>query len=132
MGPLDWIAIAAGLSAGVDWRRLGLVCLALTAPIPAGVIIGCYGWRQRPRLSMRAPRFCDAIVGELRSGASLRGALGLAAGSVDADEVARLCRLGASMTEISSAARIEFPDIGDELAAVLARAERAGGSPVHL
>jgi len=81
---------------------------------------------------MRAARFCEAVSSELRAGASLRGGLEEGALSVEAWELARLCRTGASLGEIGREARVEFAEIGPELGALLARADGIGGSPAAL
>lgn len=124
--------IALGLAVGVEWRRLALLALALAAPVPAIGLVAAHWWRARPGLSLRATRFCEAVSGELRAGASLRLALEKAAVSVEAFEVARLCRLGRPMDEIAGAAGDEFSEIGPELGALLARADGLGVSPAAL
>jgi hypothetical protein len=129
---VTWLIVASGLALGVDWRRLGLLGIALLAPLPTACVIAIHWWRARPGLSMRAARFCEAVSGELRAGASLRGALESAGVSVQAWEMARLCSESASMEEIAGAARAEFTEIGPELGALLARADGAGVSPAAL
>lgn len=127
-----WVVVAAGLTVGVDWRRLGLLVFALALPIPAAVLVGFHWWRARPDASMRAPRFCDAISTELRAGESFRAALQTAATSVEATEIAHLCQVGAPMANIAVAARSEFPGIGEELGALIARTAGTGVSPAAL
>jgi hypothetical protein len=78
---------------------------------------------------MRSATFCDAVAAELRAGASARGAVETAAGSVDAQELVDLCRVGAPMGVIARRARSEFADIGDEIEALLARTDGIGVSP---
>jgi hypothetical protein len=106
--------------------------VALLFPIPAAFAVAVHWWRARPGLSMRAARFCEAVSSELRAGASLRGGLEEGALSVEAPELARLCRAGASLGEIGREARVEFAEIGPELGALLARADGIGGSPAAL
>jgi hypothetical protein len=127
-----WVFVAAGLAAGVEWRRLALLALGLTAPIPFMGLVALAWWQARPALSMRAVRFCDAVSSELRAGASLRQAVERSAVAVDAGEVARLAREGAPMAVVARAASAEFDDVGLELAALVARAGDIGVPPAAL
>lgn len=129
---MTWALVASGVAFGVDWRRLCVLVIALVAPLPAACLVAVHWWRARPGLSLRAARFCEAVSGELRAGASLRGGLEKAAQSVDADELVRACRAGASMEEIAMVAGSEFTEIGPELAALLARAHGVDVSPAAL
>jgi hypothetical protein len=127
-----WVFVAAGLAAGVEWRRLALLALGLTAPIPFMGLVALAWWQARPGLSMRAVRFCEAVSAELRAGASLRQAVERSAVAVDAGEVARLAREGAPMAVVARAASAEFDDVGQELAALVARAGDIGVPPAAL
>jgi hypothetical protein len=129
---MSWVFVAAGLAAGADWRRLILLALVLAFPAPAIAALGVHWWRQRLPVSMRGAGFCDAVSSEMRAGASFRFAVTTAARSVDADVVSDLCRTGAPMATVAAAARLEFPEIGDELGSLLARSEGRGVSPASL
>jgi hypothetical protein len=129
---VTWALVASGLALGADWRRLALLVVALLLPVPSACVVAVHWWRARPGLSMRAARFCEAVSSELRAGASLRGGLEDGALSVEAWELARLCRTGASLGEIGREARAEFAEIGPELGALLDRADGIGGSPAAL
>lgn len=127
-----WAMLAIGLALDADWRRLALLAAVLAAPIPALLLVGTHWWRSRPDQSMRAPWFCDAVAGEIRAGSTVRLALETAARSVDASRIADLCSADAAMDEIADAARVEFPEIGAELGALVARAQRLGVTPAAL
>ncbi|MGH8914587.1 MAG: hypothetical protein ACRDZM_08755 [Acidimicrobiia bacterium] len=127
-----WASIAAGLALGADWRRLGLLALALALPLPTALLVGYHCWRERPDVSSRAPRFCDAIATELRAGATFRAALDSAARSVDATRLVELFESGASVSDVAEAAREEFAEIGDELNALLTRTDGMGVAPAAL
>lgn len=129
---MTWTLIAAGLAAGVDWRRLAILLMGLAAPVPFLALVVLAWWKARPDLSMRAVRFSEAVSAELRAGASLRQAVEKAAASVDAGDVARLCREGAPMAVVAGAASTDFKEVGPELAALLARASDIGVSPAAL
>lgn len=76
------LIVAAGLVAGVDWRLLALAAGAVWAPIPSAVALAV-AWAAGRRAETRAGagsevRFAEAVIGELRAGASLRAALRVA------------------------------------------------------
>jgi hypothetical protein len=129
---MTWVFIAAGLAAGVDWRKLTLLALGIAAPAPFLGLVALAWWRARPAQSLRAVRFSDAVSAELRAGASLRQAVEKSALSVDAGDVARLCREGAPMPVIANAASTDFEEVGPELGALLARSGDIGVSPAAL
>jgi hypothetical protein len=129
---VTWVIIALALAAGVDWRRVALLALAVAAPVAVAGLIFALWWRARPIVSMRATRFCEAVSGELRAGATLRASVGAAAASLEAVEISRCCRQGAPMNQIALAAKSEFREIGPELGTLLARAEGLGESPAAL
>jgi len=126
------LLIALAVGAGLEWRRIALLALAVAAPLLMAGLIAVHWWRSRSGLSMRPARFCEAVSGELRAGASLRASLEKAAVSVEAMEVARCCRMGAPMDQVARAAKAEFVEIGPELGALLARADGLGVSPAAL
>jgi hypothetical protein len=126
------LLIALAVAAGLEWRRIALLTLAVAAPLPMAGLIAVHWWRSRSGLSMRPARFCEAVSAELRAGASLRASLETAAVSVEAMEVARGCRMGAPMDQVARAAKAEFAEIGPELGALLARADGLGVSPAAL
>lgn len=126
------LLIAAAVAAGVDWRRLTLLGVGLAAPALFMGLVALAWWRARPGLSMRAVRFSEAVSAELRAGASLRQAVEKSALSVDAAEVAQLCRVGAPMSLVGRAASTDFEAVGPELSALLARAGDIGVSPAAL
>ncbi|MGH8949306.1 MAG: hypothetical protein ACRDXF_10655, partial [Acidimicrobiia bacterium] len=130
--PMTALLIALAVVAGLEWRRLALLTLAVAAPLPMAGLVAVHWWRARPSLSMRPTRFCEAVSGELRAGASLRASLETAAVSVEAMEVARRCRMGAPMDQVARAAEAEFGGIGPELGALLAGADGIGVSPAAL
>ena len=129
---MTWVFIALALAAGVDWRRVAILTLAVAAPVPLAVVITVHCWRARPVHSMSATRFCEAVSGELRAGATIRASVEAAATSVGAVEISRCCRHGAPMNQIALAAKSEFSEIGPELGTLLARADGLGGSPAAL
>lgn len=76
------LIVAAGLAAGVDWRLLALAAGAIWVPIPSAVALAV-AWVAGRRAETRAGagsevRFAEAVIGELRAGASLRAALRVA------------------------------------------------------
>jgi hypothetical protein len=118
--------IGWGILAGLDYRRSILLVSALLAPLPVAALIGIHAWRTRPRVSTRAAVFCEAVAGEMRSGASLRFALERAAASVGAPRLEQMSRDGATLPDLATAAREEFEEIGVEVGAVIERLSRLG------
>ncbi len=129
---MTWSLIALAVGIGIEWRRLALLSMAVVAPLPMALLVAIHWWRARPGLSMRATRFCEAVSGELRAGASLRSSVETAAVSVEAAELARCCRMGAPMDQVARAAQDEFSEIGPELGTLLARVDGLGVSPAAL
>ncbi len=121
-----------GIVAGLDRARAVLLAGALAAPVPLGCLIAAQAWRSRSRPSTKSTLFCEAVSGELRSGASFRLALERAAESVGAPLLARLCHDGAPAAALADAVRQEFGEIGVEAAAVIEHASRLGGPAAPL
>jgi Flp pilus assembly protein TadB len=124
--------IGWGVLAGLDLRRTALLLVALIVPVPFVVLIAVHAWRGRPEVSTRAAVFCEAVAGELRSGASLRYALECAASSVGAPVLEQMSREGAPLSDIALVARVEFEEIGVELAAIIERLSRLGSPAASL
>jgi hypothetical protein len=124
--------IGWGILAGIDHRRSLVLVMALIAPLPVVAFIGIHAWRARPRASTRAAVFCEAVAGEMRSGASLRFALERAAASVGATDLQRMSRDGATLADLAIAAGEEFDEIGVELGAIIGRLFRLGSPAADL
>jgi hypothetical protein len=124
--------LALGVLVGLDRARALVIAATLAAPIPVGCLIAAHAWRGRSRPSASAALFCEAVSGELRSGASFRLALERAAVSVEALSLARLCRDGAPFPALAVAVRREFGEIGVEAATVIEHASRLGGPTAAL
>ena len=126
------LLVGWGVLSGVDHRRTVLLLSVLLVPVPVAGLIAVHVWRARPRTSTRAAVFCEAVAGELRSGASLRYALERAASSVGAPALEQLSREGASLPDLADAAKQEFEEIGVEVAAVIERLSWLGSPAASL
>ncbi|MDP9494510.1 MAG: hypothetical protein M3P87_04645 [Actinomycetota bacterium] len=124
--------LAWGVIAGLDPRRTLLLASVHLAPVPVAALIAIHVWRARPRVSARTALFCEAVAGELRSGASLRFALERAAASVGAAGLEQMSRDGAPLPDLAAAAREEFEEIGIEVGAVIERLSRLGSPAAAL
>ncbi len=124
---IEALLVGWGLLAGLDRARVLLLVAALTVPVPLGCLLGVHVWRSRSRPSTRSTLFCEAVSGELRSGASFRSALERAAESVGALGLARLCGAGAPASVLANAVRAEFGEVGEEAATVIEHGSRMGG-----
>lgn len=129
---LEALAVSFGLVAGIETRRLAALVFSITLPFPAALLLGIHWWRERTRASARSVLFCEAMSGELRSGASSRQAFHRSAESVDADVLAKLAVQGAPFSDLARTARNEFPDVGTELAAVIERVAWLGAPAADL
>jgi hypothetical protein len=83
-------------------------------------------------VSTEAALFCEAVAGELRSGASMRFALERAAASVGSQIIEEMSRTGEPLAEIGHRAEVEFAEIGLELGAVIERVSRLGSPAAPL
>ena len=120
------LVLAWALLMGVELRRIALLTGAVLAPWMVGLFLGWHWWRSRSGASIRSVLFCDAVAGELRSGAPLRMAVAGAAGSVDARPLEALCHSDAPIDAIATSLRAEFPDVGRELSGVVSRVSLLG------
>jgi Flp pilus assembly protein TadB len=127
VGVIGAFLLGWGILAGLDKARAFVIAATLMVPVPLGCAILAHAWRSRSRPTAKATLFCEAVSGELRSGASLRLALENASVSVEAPGLARLCRGGASFPDLATAVRREFGEIGVEAATVIEHASRLGG-----
>ena len=111
---------------GGSLRRIALLTATVLIPVLVGLFVGWHWWHGRPQASTKSVLFCDAVAGELRSGASLRMALGGAAASVDARALEALCQSSAPIDALAGGLSAEFPDIGRELSGVVGRVSLLG------
>jgi Flp pilus assembly protein TadB len=126
------LLVGWGVLLGLDPRRAAALLLVIVAPVPVAGLLAVLAWRARPEISTRAALFCEAVAGELRSGASMRFALERAAASVGAPIIEEMSRAGAPLAEIGHRAELEFAEIGLELGAVIQRVSRLGSPAAPL
>lgn len=114
---IEALLVAAGLAAGVDWRLLALAAGAIWAPTPSAVaLVGA--WMMGRRAETRAGagsevRFAEAVIGELRAGASLRTALRVAcAERPGAVSIVRRLDVGQPLDEAIAGLASLLPSIG--------------------
>ncbi|MFP3915413.1 MAG: type II secretion system F family protein [Actinomycetota bacterium] len=114
---MEAVLLAAGLVAGAEPRRLALAAGAVWAPLPAALAVAVavvVGRRAQQRDSLGSDvRFAEAVVGELRSGASLRSALRTACGGrPGSDRIVRRLEVGEPLPEAASGLAEILPSIG--------------------
>lgn len=129
---LEALVVAAGLAWGADLRSLGLLAAAMAFPLPVAVVLLIIWHRARSGRHSPSVEFCEAVAGELRSGASPRAAIRAAAASVGAEELASEADSGTSFTDIARVAAVAFPDIGPELTSLIERISWAGAPSADL
>ena len=120
------LVLVWGLLMGVELRRFAVLAATVLAPLVVGLFLGWHWWRNRPEVPTRSVLFCDAVAGELRSGAPLRMALAGAATSVDAHALETLCYSDSPIDALKTCLRAEFPDVGRELSGVVGRVSLLG------
>lgn len=125
------LILATGLAAGADWRPLLLAAGAVWAPIPSAVALllaAGVGRRQRVRAGAGLDvRFAESVIGELRSGASLRSALRAACRELDgAEPIVRRLDVGEPLDRAVRGLGELLPSIGP-LAEAAVSAGAGGG-----
>lgn len=126
-----WV-LAGALAAGVDWRRLTMLGLAVLTPFLAAGLVAWAMWKGRRAGVNRAALFCEAAAAELRAGAPLRGALVTSARSVGCSSEAGMAEEGAPLEAVARALGAAMPDIRAELELVIAPAQRSGARVADL
>lgn len=129
---MEVLGLAGAWGAGMDWRRVTLLAIAVLAPVPASLLVAYAVWRGRRTEESRAASFCEAAGSELRAGSSLRRALEVSARSVGSRVGAQLAASGASLTDVADAIAEDLPEIGPELSVILGPAQRSGARVADL
>jgi Flp pilus assembly protein TadB len=128
----ELLVISWAVVAGVDRRVVAILGVAMLLPFLAMAAIGIHALLNRPRTSTRSAVFCESVARELRSGASLRVAIGEAAGSVGARDVLKALDSGALLIDVVADLRHEFPEIGHEIEVLVAAVADAGSAAAPL
>lgn len=126
-----WV-LAGALAAGVDWRRLTVLGLAVLMPFLAAGLVAWAMWKGRRAGVNRAVLFCEAAAAELRAGAPLRGAIVTSALSVGFRSEAGMAEAAAPLEAVARALGAAMPDIRPELELVIAPAQRSGARVADL
>ncbi|MEX1093175.1 MAG: hypothetical protein WEF28_08470, partial [Acidimicrobiia bacterium] len=124
----EWLVVAWALSAGMDWRVIVLLFASLTFPLWALGGIAFHVLVHRPGTSTRSAVFCQSVGRELRTGATLRTAIADAARAVEAEAISRSFDSGSLLEEIIPELRAEFPEIGQEIGALVAAVAETGSA----
>ncbi len=128
----EWLVVAWALSAGMDWRVVVLLNAALTFPLWALGGIAVHVLVHRPGTSTRSAVFCQSVGRELRAGAPLRTAIADAARAVEAEPISVSLESGSLLEEVIPELRVEFPEIGQEIGALLTAVAETGSAAAPL
>ena len=128
----EWLVVAWALSAGMDWRVIALLLASLFFPLWALAGIAVHVFAQRPGTSTRSALFCQSVGRELRTGAPLRVAIADAARAVEAHTVSSALDSGSLLEEVIPELRSEFPEIGQEIGALVAAIAETGSAAAPL
>lgn len=127
-----WFVVAWALSAGMDWRVVLLLFAALFFPLWALGGIAGHVLIHRPGSSTRSAVFCQSVGRELRTGASLRVAIAEAARTVEAESISSALDSGSLLVDVIPELRNEFPEIGQEVGALVVAAAETGSAAAPL
>lgn len=128
----EWLVVAWAVSAGMDRRVVLLLLAALIFPLWALGGIAVHVLVHRPGTSTRSAVFCQSVGRELRSGASLRTAIADAARAVEAEAISASLDSGNLLDEVIPELRAEFPEIGQEIGALVAAVAETGSAAAPL
>lgn len=118
--------IALAIAAGVDFRVVGALGVAMFFPVWGLGAVLFHAARSRSAPSMRSAVFCQTVARELSAGSSLRWALAAAASDGRIDELSRCVAGGSPWEEVGQLLEQEFSDIGDEIALVVQSVASSG------
>jgi Flp pilus assembly protein TadB len=128
----EWLVVAWVLSAGMDWRVVLLLLAALTVPLWALGGIAVHVLVHRPGTSTRSAVFCQSVGRELRTGAPLRTAIADAARTVEVESIGASLESGSLLEDVIPELRAEFPEIGQEIGALVAAVAETGSAAAPL
>lgn len=128
----EWLVVAWALVAGVDWRVTAILFASFVFPLGALAGVVLHVALNRPTPSTRSAVFCQSVAGELRTGASLRGAITEAARSVEAVAISRSLDSGRLLGEMIPDMKTEFPEIGPEIGALVSAVSETGSAAAPL
>lgn len=129
---MEALALGAAFLSGVGPMRLGVLGLALYAPLTLVPVVALLIVRERKRFDDRGAVFCDAVAAELRSGSILDSALSTAAMSVHIAPGVAGSTTPPNPMDIAADVARELPGIATELTATVAAAARSGGTTADL
>lgn len=124
--------VAWALLVGVDWRVVTLIAVSLYLPVWALGAVFVHSLYNREKQASGSAVFCQSVARELRSGASLRGALTEASRAAGLVETTRLLEEGEPLGKVLPDYASSFPDIGSELAVVSGVAAETGVAAANL
>lgn len=128
----EWLVVAWAVLAGLDWRVVGILLIALVYPLWAMAGIVVHVFVHRPGTSTRSAVFCQSVGRELRTGASLRVAIAEAARTVEAESISSALDSGRLLEEVIPALGAEFPEVGQEIRALVAAVAETGSAAAPL
>lgn len=122
----EWILVSGAIVAGVDLRVVVVLGFAVVAPTWFLAFVALHSFRNRSRPTTHSAIFCHGVAGELRSGATLRGAVADAARVVGATELVSRVAEGDKWAAAAPALRRAFPDVASELMVVIESVATSG------
>jgi hypothetical protein len=128
----EWLVVAWALSAGMDYRVIALLLASLVFPFWALAGVAVHVLTQRPGTSTRSALFCQSVGRELRTGASLRAAIADGARAVEAHTISGSLDTGSLLVDVIPDLKAEFPEIGQEIGALVSAIAETGSAAAPL
>ncbi|MGF1616475.1 MAG: type II secretion system F family protein [Acidimicrobiia bacterium] len=128
----EWLVVAWALSAGMDWRVIALLLASLFFPLWTLAAIAVHVLAHRPGTSTRSALFCQSVGRELRTGSPLRAAIADAARALEAHTISASLDSGSLLEEVIPELRAEFPEIGQEIGALVSAIAETGSAAAPL
>lgn len=129
---MEVFVLAGAIVLGLDWRVVGVLAIALLAPVVAALGIAFHALKNRRAPQAPDASFCHAVAGDLRSGSSLRHAVTESARSLDFDEVVAGLDAGLAWDQVMPGLVVRLPDLGPELGVVVDSLSRSGADAAAL
>jgi Flp pilus assembly protein TadB len=128
----EMLVISWALAARVDLRVVAILWVSMFLPFLAIAAIGIHTLLNRSKPSTRSAVFCESVARELRSGASLRVAIGEAARGVGARDIWMALESAALLSSVVADLKYEFPEIGQEIEVLVTAVAEAGSAAAPL
>ncbi len=120
------ILVSLAIVVGLDWRVVAILTGSVLFPFVALGAFAMHAVRSRSGTNTRSAVFCQSVARGLRVGSSLRSAIGDAAIVVGENELAAMVESGCRWDDALPSFHRSFPEVGSELAVLIASVAESG------